>query len=321
MIRRPIGLASMGGMAAVLLTAPACAHGQEGPWTATLWTFDPWLVVPLYAVALGYWLGTARVWRRTGFGRGIARWQVACFWGGWVALALALLSPLHWLGERLFAAHMVEHCILIAVAPPLIVFARPTAAMLWALPKRGRSAFVALAHLRPVSAAWSALTSPVVATGLHGAALWAWHMPALYQLALLGSGWHRLEHASFTLTAMLFWWSLARGTQQAIKLGCLFVTTMHSGLLGLLLTLSPRLWCPAQTAMAADWNLTPLQDQQIAGLLMWVPMGCVYTAAALYVAAVWIGTASAHVSALGMADRSWAERSGMGFRADPHFAA
>jgi cytochrome c oxidase assembly factor CtaG len=128
---------------------------------------------------------------------------------------------------------------------------------------------------------------------VHGAVLWAWHMPALYQLTLESIGWHRAEHLSFTLTAMLFWWALMRRPQQAAKLGCLFVTTLHSGLLGLLLALSPRLWYPAQSVMAADWGLTPLQDQQVAGLVMWVPMSAVYTVAALWVAARWIGGAAA----------------------------
>ncbi len=279
-------------MAAVLFAAPAQAHGQEGLWSGPLWTLDPWVTIPLYAMGAAYWLGTTRLWRRAGFGRGIGLRQVACFWSGWTALAVALVSPLHWLGERLFAAHMVEHCILIAVAAPLIVLARPTAAWLWAVPKTVGTGFVRLAHWRPVARGWSMLVSPAVATVVQGAVLWAWHMPALYQLTLDSIGWHRLEHVSFTLTAMLFWWSLVRGGQAGVKLACLFVTTLHSGLLGLLLTLSPRLWYPAQSALAAEWDLTPLQDQQLAGLVMWVPMGAVYTVAALWVAAHWIGGAS-----------------------------
>ena len=136
------------------------------------------------------------------------------------------------------------------------------------------------------------MISPAVATVAHGAVLWAWHMPRFYQLTLESIGWHRFEHLSFAFTAMLFWWSLARGGQQGVKVACLFVTTLHSSLLGLLLTLSPRLWYPAQSALAADWGLTPLQDQQLAGLVMWVPMGAIYTVAALWVAARWIGGAS-----------------------------
>jgi putative membrane protein len=293
MMRR-IDLRAPGGLLFVVLCAtPAQAHGQEGAWAGPLWTHDPWVVAPLYACGLAYWLGTLRLWRHAGFGRGIALRQAGCFWAGWTALALALLSPLHWLGERLFVAHMVEHCILIGIAAPLIVMARPTGAMLWAVPRPAGSAFVALAHWRPVATAWSKLVSPAVATIVHGAALWAWHMPALYRLALDSIGWHRVEHLLFTLTAMMFWWSLARGQSDAAKIGSLFITALHSAMLGLLLTLSPRLWYRGQSAVAADWNLTPLQDQQLAGLVMWIPMGAVYTIAALYLASLWIGRSSA----------------------------
>lgn len=292
MMRR-LGAAFGASLCALLLATPACAHGQDGVWAGPLWTYDPWVLLPLYACGLAYWLGTFRVWRRAGFGRGIRFWQSACFWGGWSALGLALVSPLHWLGERLFVAHMAEHCILIAVAAPLIVAGRPTAGVLWGIPKPAGAAFVAVAHWRPVAAAWRTLTGPVAASFVHGAVLWAWHLPALYQLTLSNVGWHRVEHLSFTATAMLFWWSLARREHHGVKLGCLFVTTLHCGLLGLLLTLSPRLWYPTQSAIAADWGLTPLQDQQLAGLVMWVPMSAAYTIAALYVASVWIGRASA----------------------------
>jgi cytochrome c oxidase assembly factor CtaG len=279
-------------LAAALWTTTAHAHGAEGLWAGTYWTFDPWVVVPLYAGGIGYWFGTLRLWRHAGFGRGISFFQASCFWAGWIALALALVSPMHWLGERLFAAHMIEHCILIAVAAPLIAIARPTAALLWVLPARGGAAFVRLAHCRPVAATWAVVISPAIATLMHGGVLWAWHMPALYRLTLDSIGWHRCEHLAFTVTAMLFWWSLARRVHQGTKVACLFVTTLHSGLLGLLLTLSPRVWYPTQSALAAEWDLTPLQDQQLAGLVMWVPMSAVYTVAALCVASLWIGGAS-----------------------------
>jgi putative membrane protein len=276
----------------MLCVAPAQAHGTEGLWAGPLWTFDPWVMVPMYAFGVAYWLGTVRLWRRAGFGHGISMPQSACFWAGWLALAVALVSPLHWLGDRLFVAHMAEHCVLIAIAAPLLVVARPTAALLWAMPGPAGSGFVALAHWRPVAAAWKELTRPLPATLLHGAVVWLWHTPALYQAALDSVAWHRIEHLTFTLTAILFWWSLVRGRHQALKVACLFVTMLHCGLLGLLLTLSPRIWYPAQTALAADWDLTPLQDQQLAGLVMWVPTGAIYTIAALYFAAVWIDTSS-----------------------------
>src|ERR1700730_3151081 len=115
----------------VLAASSARAHGEAASFlTAGTWTYDPWVVAPLYSCGGLYLIGTARLWRRAGHGHGISRLQVGCFWAGWLALALALISPLHWLGERLFLAHMIEHGVLIGIAAPLIVVARPTAAVL-----------------------------------------------------------------------------------------------------------------------------------------------------------------------------------------------
>jgi cytochrome c oxidase assembly factor CtaG len=90
---------------------------------------DAWVVAPLLATGLLYLIGTQRLWRRAGLGRGVHQWQAACFWGGWASLALALVSPLHWFGERLFVAHTIEHTTIMAVAAPLIALSRPIGAL------------------------------------------------------------------------------------------------------------------------------------------------------------------------------------------------
>jgi cytochrome c oxidase assembly factor CtaG len=107
---------------------------------------------------------------------------------------------------------------------------------------------------------------------------------------------HRLQHISFFATALLFWWVLLHGRGQGrssrvrdgIAIACLFITILHSGVLGALLTISPRLWIPGQGALAGEFGLTPLEDQQLAGILMWVPMGILYTGAALVFAHRWL---------------------------------
>jgi putative membrane protein len=285
-------------LGAPLLTAiafPAQAHETNAvDAVGNPWTFDAWVVAPLLFTGLLYFIGTQRLWRRAGVGHGVHQWQAACFWTGWTCLALALISPLHWLGERLFVAHMMEHTAIMAVAAPLIAVSRPIGALLWALPQAMRRNLGRLAHARMVSALWRRLREPLAATALQALALWLWHMPALYQLALIHPLAHRLQHLSFLLTASLFWWSLLqRGPRRhgyGIAVFCLFLTAVQSGVLGALLTVSRRLWFPAQTAFAG--GLSALEDQQLAGLLMWVPMGMIYTAAALIFAARWIGTAS-----------------------------
>jgi putative membrane protein len=281
----------------VATSGPAAAHGDvsEALGTTATWTYDPWVVVPLYSSALLYLVGSHRIWRHAGTGRGVRHWQVACFWTGWTLLALALLSPLHWLGEHLFVAHMVEHEVLMVMAAPLLAMARPIGAFLWALPPSWRKQFGRAVHNAAIAGPWRLLRLALVATVVHAIALWIWHMPVLYNLVLVDITWHRLQHASFFFTAVLFWWSLfygpARTRGDGIALGCLFFTSLHSAILGIFLTLARQPWYPQQEEFALLCGLTPLEDQQLAGLVMWVPPGMVYLSFALFFAGRWISQA------------------------------
>jgi cytochrome c oxidase assembly factor CtaG len=275
----------------------ADAHGSISDGIgASTWTYDAWIIVPLYGVALLYLVGSTRLWRHAGHGHGVRHWQAACFWSGWTILALALLSPLHWLGERLFVAHMVEHELLMVVAAPLLAVARPTAAMLWALPQFGRRAVGRLLQSRVIALPWRLIRTPIVATVLHTVALWIWHMPQLYNAVLTNVTMHRLQHAIFFFTALLFWWSLFYGAVRkqgyGIAIACLFFTSLQCAVLGIFLTLARQPWFSGQETFAISLGLTPLEDQQLAGLIMWVPPGFVYLGFALYFAGQWISRAS-----------------------------
>lgn len=295
----------LGSVLLLLLPSPAAAHHvSDAIGSASLWSYDPWLLTPLYAVGIAFHVGTQRVWHHAGFGRGIRPGQVVAFWSGWLILALVITSPIHWLGERLFTAHMVEHELLMLVAAPLMAFARINGAVLWSLPAPFRPTAGRIFMTGPLAAAWAFVSHPATATILYGAALWIWHIPALYALALGDDLVHRLQHISFFATSLLFWWVLfygrgpARGSRirDGISIVCLFLTVLHSGVLGALLTLSTRVWIPDQDLLAGDFGLTPLEDQQFAGILMWVPMGTLYTGAALFFAYRWLDH-SAHNAA------------------------
>lgn len=251
---------------------------------------DLLVVLPLALAISAYCLGVLRLWRRAGFGRGIRAVQVLSFGLGWLVLAVALVSPLHALGGRLFFAHMIQHELMMAIAAPLVVLGRPGGAFSWALPAGWRRGIAPAIHNRAIAGLWHTLTRPLIATALHGLAIWAWHMPALFEAAL-GREWvHWLEHANLLGTGLIFWWALL-GRVGVLgyggSLACLFATALHSSLLGTLLTFSPRPWYGAAPA-APEWGLTALEDQQLAGLIMWIPGGLVYAVAALALAGLWI---------------------------------
>jgi cytochrome c oxidase assembly factor CtaG len=282
-----------GALSALLVLASGMALAHDGEFHAAgPWTTDLLVKVPLAISGVAYAVGVCRLWRLAGIGRGVRGWQAACFASGWLLLSAALLSPLHRLGERLFTAHMVEHEILMVLAAPLLVIARPVGGMLWSLPAAWRPAVGGFGRSRALALARGWLTGPAVATSLHGIAIWVWHVPVLYEAALAHPLVHWLQHLSFFATALLFWWSLLHGRARHRGYGAavfyLFVTAIHSGFLGILLAIARAPVYPSQASEAPRWGLTPLEDQQLAGLVMWVPAGMIYAAAALALAGLWI---------------------------------
>jgi putative membrane protein len=259
-------------------------------WTA--WSWEPAVVALLLVSGWLYINGLRSLWRAAGEGRGVRRWEAAAFAGGWLTLAAALISPLHRLGGVLFSAHMIQHELLMVVAAPLLVLSRPIIPFLWAIPVSWRRTAGDLAASRPVSTTWKWLTLPSVAWALHAAAIWIWHAPALYQSTLSSETVHTLQHVSFIGTALLFWWALLHSREGRLARPAaviyLFTTAVHTSLLGALLTFSTRLWYPLYDAGAAAWGLTPLEDQQLAGMIMWVPAGLSYMIAALALSVTWL---------------------------------
>jgi putative membrane protein len=240
-------------------------------WTA--WRFEPGVVLPIAAAAILYYAGARRA-------RIPAR-QRYSFWTGVAVLALALAGPIHPLGEVLFSAHMAQHEILMLIAAPLLVLSRPLAAMLWALQPEWRRTAGRWSQTAVIQRPWRAVTAPLAAWWLHAAALWGWHAPPLFQATLTSDWVHAAQHASFFFSALLFWWSLSKRAAHGVGVVYVFTTAVHTSILGALLTLSTRLWYPAYTLTTAAWGASPLEDQQLGGLIMWVPGGVVYTAAGL----------------------------------------
>jgi len=300
-------------LAAAMTLAPGIARahglvvsGQVPP--SFGWTVEPWvaalMMVSMAAYATGYLRLRLRASRRSRSVR-VRATHLLAFMSGWIALALALFSPLDTLSDALFSAHMVQHESMMLIAAPLLVAGRPLGVWMWALPRRMRSAVGRCVRADAFSRCWRGLTAPLTAWLLHAAALWGWHMPAMFEAALLHPWIHSVQHASFLLTALLFWWTVAgegarRQTGGAAMLS-LFTTMVHTGALGALITLAPGLWYPLYVEPCSSLGVDPLHDQQLGGLIMWVPAAAAYLIGGLLIAARWLSQRSAPALATGPA--------------------
>jgi cytochrome c oxidase assembly factor CtaG len=282
-------LSRLAALVALFAAGLAFAHHLERPTgTPPGWTWDPWITIPLGISALLFAAGWLRLRRRS---ERHAAWRarLLLFAGGWATLTAALISPLHEAGERSFALHMTEHELIMLVAAPLLVLAEPLVILLWAFPSMPRGALGSAARLSPVRWLWSRLTDPITATLIQAAALWLWHAPALFDLALASDTWHAIQHLSFLASALLFWTAMlgqkgrtGATAQRGVAALCLFATSVVSGALGALMAFSESPWYAGYSALGmAPYGLTPAEDQQVAGLIMWVPGGLVHAVAAL----------------------------------------
>ena len=273
--------------ALLLAPRPSAAHD----WGALGWDAEPWVLVSLALAGGLYALGARRLRPSSGSGKAAAVRASVLFAAGWTVLLLALVSPVDALGAQLFSAHMLQHELLMLLAAPLLVLGRPLATWIWAFPAGGRRLLGAFVRRRWIAGPWSLVNTAAAAWLLHAAALWLWHMPLLFGAAQADADVHVLQHASFLVSALLFWNVVLRDTPRTppvTALIYLLTTMVHTGALGALLTFSSHVWYPLYGGSPLQWDLTPLEDQQLGGLIMWVPGGTVYLAVALAVIGRWL---------------------------------
>jgi cytochrome c oxidase assembly factor CtaG len=255
------------------------------------WSLEPTVSLPLLLVAAVYATGTLRLWRRAGIGHGVGTRQVISFGAGLIVIGLALLSPLDAVADELVSAHMVQHLLLIVVAPPLLVLGAPYAVLLWAIPRSQRRPLAQA--LRRVHPAWVVFSAPLVVVALNVAVIWVWHLPALYDAAVQNDLVHGTEHACFLGASLLLWWTLVHAGERGRPgygsgIVIVFITAMQSTILGALFTFARTPWYPIYLSRTDAWHLTPLQDQQLAGVIMWIPAGSVYIGAVCVLFLAWL---------------------------------
>jgi putative membrane protein len=292
---------------------PVLAHPGQPPMPHDLWgawNLDPVLLLGFVAVVWAYRRG-----QTGGPRRDIDTWRARCFAVALAALGVALLSPLDALSSALASAHMVQHLLLVVVAAPLLALSAPSSTILRGSPLAVRRASGRWRRrLRLTPRNLRTLGHPAAVWLLHVAVLWFWHAAVPYDAALASEPLHILEHASFLVTAVLFWRVVigARGAGRVSNgLGVLlvFAMAMQSVFLSVLLTFARTPWYSGYAGTTTLWGLEPLSDQQLAGVIMWIPAGGIYLAVALALMVGW-------VRATEREDRDIEEPSRQGVQAD-----
>ena len=266
------------------------AHEAESQ-RAMRWSWEPFAFVPILVTVALYAMGAVRMWRRSG--DRLSFWPMISFGFGIAALVIALDSPVHVLGGQLFWVHMTQHELLMLLAAPLLVIGRPLVPFLWALPQQWREKLGGIMKSRYWRRIWMALSSTAAAWMIHAVVLWIWHAPSLFEAALHSEWVHAAQHLCFLASALLFWWTLIHGRHGRLGYGAavvyVFTTAAHNSVLGALLTFAPRAWYPTYAATTQAWSLTPIEDQQLGGLIMWIPAGTLLLVIGLALMAAWIG--------------------------------
>lgn len=233
-------------------------------------------------------------------------WRYRSFVAGVVTVLIALVSPLDAMSSSLASAHMVQHLLLVMVAAPLFVVSSPLALMRRGLPPSARR-HIRMWRRRPVvRLAARAVDHPVAVSSVHVLAIWFWHASGPYEAALNSRPVHVVEHGSFLATALLSWAAIAATARRqrvprhvatsrdrspnrtGLGVLVLFGLALQSSILGALLTFSGGPWYETFVSTTSAWGMTPLADQQLAGLIMWVPAGGLYLLGALVLLRGWI---------------------------------
>jgi len=240
------------------------------------WSFASLPILALALTALVY----ARGWRQLHrqIPHRFPRWRLVSFLGGIATLFLALLSPLDAFAGLLLQVHMIQHLLLMMIAPPLLLLGTPYLPLLCGLPRKfvreALGPFLVWPALRNFG---RKLTHPMAGGIAYIAASTLWHVPALYELALRSKSWHEFEHACFVGTALLFWWPVVQPWPgrahwpRWAMIPYLLVADLQNTALAAFLSFYDRALYPTYEVAPRLWNFSVLNDQAAAGAIMWVP--------------------------------------------------
>jgi len=228
--------------------------------------------------------------RRAGYPY-LPAWRIASFAIGLFALWFALASPLDTFSPFVLTAHMLQHMMLMMVAPPLILLGEPLIPIVRGMPRFAAREFAGpILNWRIAERIALALTNPVVALVLMGIVMFAWHVPGPYELAVRSSAWHQLEHACFFITSMIFWWPVvqpwpSRGQwPRWAMVPYLVIADLENTALSSILVFSDKILYPSYASGPSLFAFNPQEDQAAAGAIMWVVGSLAFIVPAILIA-------------------------------------
>ena len=267
------------------------------------WDWDPWIIGGLIIFGSLFtrgWLRMRKVSRDGGLAQ---RWRLVVYWLGLIFIFLALISPIDELGGWLLIFHMVQHLLLMMLAPPLIMVANPLPFLLWGLPDAVRKQVGrVLSHLlHQRSGTRNALrkvTGPGVLWLVFAVNLIAWHDSIVYDLALTNPIVHTLEHFMFFYTSLFFWWFVTGAGPQLHKrfsplarIAYVATAIPVTMFIGVSIAFAPEPLYEHYTVMPRIWGIDVLRDQAAGGFIMWVAGSMMYALAAFLLTGTWLGQA------------------------------
>jgi putative membrane protein len=281
---------------ALVVPAVVAAHGpvpHDPPTLATLaldWSLEPTVAIPLLLAAIG-WLVLVRRVRLLHAGHPVPAVRTAAFLGGIAAIAVALMSGIERYDTTLFSVHMVQHLLLLLVAPPLMALAAPITQLLRAASPRVRTGILLpILHSTPVSV----LAHPVVAWLSFGLVLWVSHFSPLFNAALEDQGAHDLEHVLYLVSALLFWWPVIGLDPAPHRMGYparvlyLMAQLPLNSFLGMAILFATGPLYAHYATLGSPYGITALADQQLAGGIMWFAGDVAFIIAVLTVVGAWM---------------------------------
>ncbi|MEA3334753.1 MAG: cytochrome c oxidase assembly protein [Chloroflexota bacterium] len=219
----------------------------------------------------------------------VTGWKLASYWSGLAVLAVALMSPIDVLSSQLFSMHMIQHLLLVMIAPPLLLIANPFPIIMWSLPvKARRQASQLLNQETRFRQVLTRITAPGIVWFLYVAVYIGWHDPDMYNLALQSNFFHDLEHITFFVTAMLFWWHVTgvaprfhktfTGSKRLLYVISVIPVNMFAGVA---IAFANQPIYDYYTTVPRFYGLSVMEDQMLAGTIMWIPGSMMFLLAAL----------------------------------------